>query len=107
MYLLLRYVKSACSRSCKIPTSLGECLDYRSLGLIADATFSSLIEIVHAENKLFLVFEFLDMDLKKYMEGVVTPSSDAASSVTSRGLGQNVIKVSLSVVYLQRTLTNI
>lgn len=27
-----------------------------------------LLEIVHADQKLYLVFEFLDMDLKRYME---------------------------------------
>lgn len=27
-----------------------------------------LLDIVHADQKLYLVFEFLDVDLKKYME---------------------------------------
>lgn len=27
-----------------------------------------LIEVIHSENKLYLVFEFLDQDLKKYMD---------------------------------------
>ncbi len=27
-----------------------------------------LLDIIHADNKLFLVFEYLNLDLKKYME---------------------------------------
>ena len=27
-----------------------------------------LLDIIHADNKLFLVFEYLNQDLKKYME---------------------------------------
>jgi serine/threonine protein kinase len=33
-----------------------------------------LLEVIHSENKLFLVFEFLDQDLKKYMD--TTPAMD-------------------------------
>lgn len=29
---------------------------------------SRLLDIVHADQKLYLVFEFLDVDLKRYME---------------------------------------
>ncbi len=29
---------------------------------------SSLLDIVHADQKLYLVFEFLDVDLKRYMD---------------------------------------
>jgi hypothetical protein len=29
---------------------------------------SRLLDIVHAEQKLYLVFEFLDVDLKRFME---------------------------------------
>ena len=29
-----------------------------------------LMDIVHADAKLYLVFEFLDVDLKRYMDGV-------------------------------------
>ncbi len=28
----------------------------------------SLIEVLHCERKLFLVFEYLDFDLKKFMD---------------------------------------
>jgi len=56
-----------------------------------DPNIVSLLEIVHADSKLFLVFEFLDMDLKKYMEGVSCPG-DATNAVTARGLGPDVIK---------------
>ncbi|KAG8899755.1 Cyclin-dependent kinase catalytic subunit [Tulasnella sp. 403] len=58
-----------------------------------DPHIVSLLEIVHAENKLFLVFEFLDMDLKRYMEAVNTPS-DTTAAVVARGLGPDVIKAS-------------
>lgn len=30
--------------------------------------FRRLLDIVHADQKLYLVFEFLDVDLKRYME---------------------------------------
>lgn len=30
--------------------------------------FSRLLDIVHADQKLYLVFEFLDMDLKRYID---------------------------------------
>ncbi|KAG8893050.1 Cyclin-dependent kinase catalytic subunit, partial [Tulasnella sp. 408] len=33
-----------------------------------DPNIVSLLDIVHDDNKLFLVFEFLDLDLKHYME---------------------------------------
>lgn len=52
----------------------------------------SLLEIVHADSKLFLVFEFLDMDLKKYMESVNAPTP-ATAAVVARGLGSDMIKV--------------
>lgn len=29
-----------------------------------------LLDVVHNDNKLYLVFEFLDLDLKRYMESV-------------------------------------
>merc|ERR1719198_2746135 len=31
-------------------------------------TIVRLLEVFHSENKLYLVFEFLDQDLKKYMD---------------------------------------
>lgn len=34
--------------------------------------YNRLLDIIHEENKLFLVFEFLDLDLKKYMDTVPT-----------------------------------
>lgn len=53
----------------------------------------SLLDIVHADNKLFLVFEFLDLDLKKYMETVYAGGGDASNPVVARGLGKEVIQV--------------
>ena len=37
-------------------------------GEINVLTDNRLLDIVHAESKLYLVFEFLDLDLKKYMD---------------------------------------
>ena len=34
----------------------------------AHLSFHRLIEVIHADNNLHLVFEFLDQDLKKYMD---------------------------------------
>ncbi|KAG8945135.1 Cyclin-dependent kinase catalytic subunit [Tulasnella sp. 424] len=57
-----------------------------------DPNIVSLLDIVHADNKLFLVFEFLDLDLKKYMETVYAGSGDASNPVVARGLGKEVIQ---------------
>ena len=32
--------------------------------------FDRLLDVVHADKKLFLVFEYLDRDLKKYMDSL-------------------------------------
>lgn len=37
---------------------------------LAHPNVVSLLDIVHAEAKLYLVFEFLDLDLKRYMDTV-------------------------------------
>ena len=47
-----------------------------------DDTVVRLLDIVHSESKLYLVFEFLDMDLKKYMDTVGD----------SDGLGPDIVK---------------
>ncbi|KAG9085352.1 Cyclin-dependent kinase catalytic subunit [Ceratobasidium sp. 370] len=44
-----------------------------------------LLDIVHADSKLYLVFEFLDMDLKRYMETVNAKNGN-------RGMDKQVIK---------------
>jgi hypothetical protein len=46
-----------------------------------------LLDIVHSEAKLYLVFEFLDMDLKKYMDKVEKVGD-------GEGLGPDIVKVS-------------
>ncbi len=43
-----------------------------------------LFDIVHSETKLYLVFEFLDMDLKRYMDKVGDGD----------GMGPDIVKVS-------------
>jgi len=35
-----------------------------------NCSFDRLLDVVHSEKKLFLVFEYLDRDLKKYMDSV-------------------------------------
>ena len=54
-----------------------------------------LLNIVHADgHKLYLVFEFLDMDLKKYMELDRKKHAEApsGSNGVELGLGTNIIK---------------
>lgn len=49
-----------------------------------------LLDIVHADQKLYLVFEFLDVDLKRYMENGNqrnTPLSPALLKVCDWGYG--------------------
>lgn len=45
-----------------------------------------LLDIVHSEAKLYLVFEFLDLDLKKYMDKVEKTGS-------GEGMGPEIVKV--------------
>ena len=45
-----------------------------------------LLDIVHEEAKLYLVFEFLDMDLKKYMDKVIEVGD-------GDGLSADIVKV--------------
>ena len=47
---------------------------------------SSLYEVLHCDRKLYLVFEYLDYDLKKYMDKHM-----------SNGIPHDVVKVSLFV----------
>jgi cyclin-dependent kinase len=42
-----------------------------------------LLDIVHSDTKLYLVFEFLDMDLKRYMDKVGDGD----------GMGPDIVKV--------------
>ncbi|CAG9943718.1 unnamed protein product [Clonostachys rosea f. rosea IK726] len=66
-----------------------------------DVNIVRLFNIVHADgHKLYLVFEFLDLDLKKYMEAL--PVSDggrgkplpegSSATVASLGLGEGVVR---------------
>lgn len=52
-----------------------------------------LYDIVHSESKLYLVFEFLDMDLKKYMDNVANANSNDKTA-SSLGLGKDMVRVS-------------
>lgn len=46
-----------------------------------------LLDIVHSETKLYLVFEFMDMDLKRYMDKVGDGD----------GMGIDIVKVRSAV----------
>lgn len=50
-----------------------------------DENVIKLLDIVHSEAKLYLVFEFLDMDLKKYMDKVEKVGD-------GEGLGPDIVK---------------
>lgn len=53
--------------------------------MISSSLHLRLFDIVHQDQKLYLVFEFLDLDLKKYMDTVGN----------SEGLGPMMVKVCL------------
>lgn len=56
---------------CLFIGSLGGVVAYgwRRIRFFSDLSPSlSLLDIVHADQKLYLVFEFLDVDLKRYIE---------------------------------------
>lgn len=67
-----------------------------------DDTIVRLLNIVHADgHKLYLVFEFLDLDLKKYMEalpisqggrGRPLPDGTGAGAMQHMGLGPDMVK---------------
>jgi serine/threonine protein kinase len=47
----------------------------------------SLLDVIHNDSKLYLVFEFLDLDLKRYMD-----------STFPNGMDKMLIKVSVHVI---------
>jgi hypothetical protein len=53
-----------------------------------------LLDIIHDENRLYLVFEFLDLDLKKYM--------DTLPTTTITGLPLDQVKVLLATGHTLR-----
>lgn len=71
-----------------------------------DPNVVRLLNIVHADgHKLYLVMEFLDLDLKKYMEalpvsqggrGKPLPQDSAGSALSSLGLGPDMVKKFMS-----------
>ncbi|KAB5590509.1 Cyclin-dependent kinase 5 [Ceratobasidium theobromae] len=52
---------------------------------LKDENVVALLDIVHADSKLYLVFEFLDVDLKRYMETINSKNGN-------RGLDKQLIK---------------
>jgi cyclin-dependent kinase len=69
-----------------------------------DPNIVRLLNIVHADgHKLYLVFEYLDLDLKKYMEALPVsqggrgkPLPDGASPLQNLGLGPDMVKKFMS-----------
>ncbi|KAN0063770.1 Cyclin-dependent kinase catalytic subunit [Thecaphora frezii] len=53
---------------------------------LRDDNIVRLLDIIHQENKLYLVFEFLDLDLRKYMDAVPADSNE--------GMGPEIVRVS-------------
>jgi hypothetical protein len=56
---------------------------------LLDPFFPRLLDVIHTENKLYLVFEFLHQDLKKFMDALPSlaffyPSSRVTCSSCSR-----------------------
>lgn len=69
-----------------------------------DPNIVKLLNIVHADgHKLYLVFEYLDLDLKRYMESLPVsqggrgkPLPDGAGPLQNHGLGPDIIKKFMS-----------
>ncbi|KAG1795666.1 kinase-like domain-containing protein [Suillus plorans] len=51
---------------------------------LKDDNIVRLLDIVHAEQKLYLVFEFLDVDLKRYMENANTSGTPISIGIVKR-----------------------
>lgn len=45
-----------------------------------------MLDIVHADQKLYLVFEFLDVDLKRYMEHANTSGTPISIEISKVGV---------------------
>ncbi|WFD44566.1 cyclin-dependent kinase [Malassezia psittaci] len=60
---------------------------------LRDENIVRLLEIIHQESRLYLVFEFLDLDLKKYMDNV---------SSQPEGLGPEIVMVSQNQRLMQK-----
>jgi len=51
---------------------------------LKDDNIVKLLDIVHADQKLYLVFEFLDVDLKRYMEHASAGGSPLTLDITKK-----------------------
>lgn len=51
-----------------------------------------LLDVVHADDKLYMVFEFLNMDLKKHMDDVAEERR-AEPNANSPGLPEPLVRV--------------
>jgi hypothetical protein len=56
-----------------------------------------LLDIVHSDTKLYLVFEYLDLDLKRYMDKVGD----------GEGMGPDIVKVSFVALSLVASQLNL
>ena len=60
-----------------------------------------LLDVVHADDKLYMVFEYLNMDLKKHMDDHGPASNDEnrrrnnGNAVESPGLPETLVRVSV------------
>lgn len=52
------------------------------MGSVRDWFGLRLLDIVHADQKLYLVFEFLDVDLKRYMEHANTSGTPISIEIS-------------------------
>ena len=73
----------------------------------------SLLDVVHADHKLYLVFEYLDKDLKKHMDDTENMYRNAATAIDRAGDRSKVIRKSgglpetLVKSYLRQLLSGI
>ena len=81
---------------CLVPTFQAEALIFSKIlivlpNLLRPFMCSSLEDILHQENRIYLVFEFMAMDLKKYMDTVQGP------------LRPMIVKVNTILLYLTKS----
>lgn len=70
----------------------------------------SLLDVVHADHKLYLVFEYLDKDLKKHMEDTESIQRNSSTSINQSGdSSKNIsgLPENLAKSYLRQLLSGI
>ncbi len=66
-----------------------------------------LLDVVHAEDKLYMVFEYLNMDLKKHMDDVAEETRAADPKADNLGLPEPLVKVRISFRSPQQQLATL